>query len=170
MNPSGTPRHALIGIGANLGDRRATIAAALDKLRATSGVRALEHSAFYETDPVGFLEQPAFLNLVAAVETTLTPEELMKILQEIEHVFGRERAIHWGPRTLDLDLLAFEGETRSSPELKLPHPRMFGRAFVTVPLRELLARPQFKKPYWEILRAQLGPVTDDPAVRRLRDD
>lgn len=167
MNPPGTPRHALIGVGANLGQRRTTMEAALEKLRATPGVSAVERSSFYETDPVGFLEQSAFLNLVASAETTLTPEALMKVLLEIERDFGRERTLRWGPRTLDLDLLALEDEIRSGPELELPHPRMFERAFVTVPLRELLERTQ--APCWNHLRAQLGPDNADPAVRRLSD-
>lgn len=167
MSAPGTTRHALIGAGANLGDRRATLEAALKILRTTVGVSAVECSSFYETDPVGYLAQPAFLNLAIEIETKLTPEALMQVLLEIERQFGRERTVRWGPRTLDLDLLAFEGEVRSGPGLELPHPRMFERAFVTVPLRELLERTQ--APCWNHLRAQLGPEIANPAVRRLSD-
>jgi 2-amino-4-hydroxy-6-hydroxymethyldihydropteridine diphosphokinase len=170
MTAPGTPRQALIGAGANLGDRRATLETALEKLRALPGVAAVGRSSFYETDPVGYLDQPAFLNLVTGVETTLTPEALMAALLEIERQFGRVRTVRWGPRTIDLDLLAFEGETRAGPALTLPHPRLLERAFVTVPLRELLAGGRFHSTRWEHLRAQLGPAAADPAVRRLSDD
>ncbi|MBS0633105.1 MAG: 2-amino-4-hydroxy-6-hydroxymethyldihydropteridine diphosphokinase [Verrucomicrobia bacterium] len=166
MTVPGPTRQALIGAGANLGDRRATLEAALAKLRAQPGVVSITRSAFYETAPVGLLEQPAFLNLAAGIETTLTPEGLMTALLGIEQEFGRVRTVRWGPRTLDLDLLAFEGETRAGDFLTLPHPRMLGRAFVTVPLRELLAREPFKSK-WSELRAALGPGGVEQGVRRL---
>ena len=164
------PCQALVGAGANVGDCRATLETALGTLRAIAGVTVVERSSFYETDPVGYLDQPAFLNLVAGVETTLTPEGLMVALLGIEQQFGRVRTVRWGPRTIDLDLLAFEGETRAGPSLTLPHPRMLERAFVTVPLRELLARGRFHSPCWESLRTQLGPAIADATVRRLSDD
>ena len=170
MTAPGTLRQALIGAGANLGDRRTTLENALARLRTIVGVTTVERSSFYETDPVGYLDQPKFLNLAAGVETTLTPEALMAALLAIEQEFGRVRTMRWGPRTLDLDLLAFEGEIRSDPALTLPHPRILERAFVTVPLRELLAGENFRSPRWERLRAQLGPVTTEPTVRRLHDD
>ncbi len=170
MTASGKLRQALIGAGANLGDRRATLETALARLRAQPGVSAVERSSYYETDPVGYLEQPAFLNLAVGIETTLTPEALMTALLTIEQEFGRVRTVRWGPRTIDLDLLAFEGEVRTGPALTLPHPRMLERPFVTVPLRELLAGPRFHFPRWEHLRAQLGPDTADPAFLRLSDE
>lgn len=162
----GPSRQALIGAGANLGDRRATLEAALEKLRAQPGVNSVTRSAFYETEPVGLKEQPAFLNLAAGVETTLTPEALMTALLGIEQEFGRVRMVRWGPRTLDLDLLAFEGETRAGEFLTLPHPRMLGRDFVTVPLRELLAREPFKTK-WPELRTAIGAGGGEQGVRRL---
>lgn len=133
-------RHVLIGAGANLGDRCQTLRGAIAKLREHSGIVAVVVSPVFETDPVGGVDQPAFLNAVIALETTLTPEELLAGLQSIEHEAGRVRTIRWGPRTLDLDLLAFEGETRATPTLQLPHPRMLERSFVTAPLRALLDR------------------------------
>lgn len=166
MTVPGPSRQALIGAGANLGERRATLEAALDQLRARPGVASVTRSAFYETEPVGLKEQPAFLNLAAGIETTLTPEALMTALLEIEQHFGRVRTVRWGPRTLDLDLLAFEGETRAGDFLTLPHPRMLGRDFVTVPLRELLAREPFKA-RWPELRAALGPGGGEQGVRKL---
>jgi 2-amino-4-hydroxy-6-hydroxymethyldihydropteridine diphosphokinase len=149
-------RQAFVGAGANLGDRAATLHGALERLRAWPGVRRLEASSVFETVPVGVTKQPMFLNLVAGIDTTLTPEELMEALRAIEREFGRVRREKWGPRTLDLDLLAYEGEVRATTELQLPHPRMLERGFVTVPLRELLQHPGFKQPAWAALREQLA--------------
>lgn len=150
-----SPRQTLIAAGANLGNRLATLSAAIDVLGHTPGIVHVECSRVYETDPVGYLDQPAFLNVVAGVETTLSPEALLEVLQAIETRFGRERAIRWGPRTLDLDLLAYEGETRQTTRLILPHPRMRERAFVLVPLADVLARPAFRRASWDDLRAAL---------------
>ncbi|QYM78512.1 2-amino-4-hydroxy-6-hydroxymethyldihydropteridine diphosphokinase [Horticoccus luteus] len=159
---------ALIGAGANLGDRAATLAAALERLRAAPGIAVLAASSIYETAPVGPVDQPNFLNLVAGVETTLTPEALLALLLDVEHAFGRVRSERWGPRTLDLDLLAFEGQTRRTADLQLPHPRMLERSFVLVPLAELLARPRFQRPAWDALRASAAACPPDPGVRRFR--
>ncbi|MBI3885136.1 MAG: 2-amino-4-hydroxy-6-hydroxymethyldihydropteridine diphosphokinase [Opitutae bacterium] len=161
---------AFVGLGANLGDRWATLQTALELLRQTPGLPAVESSPVYESDPVGVLDQPLFLNLVAGVETTLAPEALLRRLGEIEHHLGRQRTVRWGPRTLDLDLLLFAGETRASPDLELPHPRMFGRAFVTEPLRELLRRPRFQQPAWAELRARLAALPPGAGLRPWRPD
>lgn len=150
-------RQALIGSGANLGDRLAALTGSVDRLRAAPGIAYVETSSVYVTEPVGLTEQPRFLNQVIGIETTLTPEALLTVLQDIERTFGRERLVRWGPRTLDLDLLAFEGEARSTPTLTLPHPRMFERDFVRVPLAELLGRDRFRGSAWETLRERLGP-------------
>lgn len=149
-------RQAFIGMGANLGDRAVTLRAAVDRLRTTPGIEHVEESPVYETDPVGVTDQPKFLNQVVGVETTLSPEALLHVLQDIEQAFGRVRTVRWGPRTLDLDLLAYEGETRATETLMLPHPRMFERAFVTIPLRDVLGRAQFHRPGWDALRAKIG--------------
>lgn len=145
-------RQALVAAGSNLGDRAATLAKALETLRATPGILVVEPSPLYETDPVGPIDQPRFLNLVAGIETTLTPEALLTVLLEIERQAGRERLVRWGPRTLDLDLLAFEGETRDTPQLRLPHPRMRERAFVLAPLTDVLQQPAFAHTLWDDLR------------------
>jgi 2-amino-4-hydroxy-6-hydroxymethyldihydropteridine diphosphokinase len=149
-------RQALIGAGANLGDRETTLCSAIEQLRANPAIPMLVVSPFYETDPVGVTDQPLFLNLVLGVETSLTPEELLGTLQAQEKSAGRVRDVRWGPRTLDLDLLAFEDETRASPGLQLPHPRMLERAFVTTPLRDVLGLPRFQRPAWSDLRKQLA--------------
>jgi 2-amino-4-hydroxy-6-hydroxymethyldihydropteridine diphosphokinase len=156
-----------VGVGANLGDRAATLRAAVERLRGAKGILHVEPSAVYETEPVGVTDQPQFLNQVLGVETTLSPEELLALLQQIEATFGRERTVRWGPRTLDLDLLAYEGETRTTQELMLPHPRMLEREFVTVPLREVLETEHFHGPAWDVLREKLGPSgLHSAAVRR----
>jgi 2-amino-4-hydroxy-6-hydroxymethyldihydropteridine diphosphokinase len=111
------------------------------------------------------MDQPAFLNAVAGIETTLSPEELLAALQEIEHRFGRTRTVRWGPRTLDLDLLAYEGERRTTDGLTLPHPRMLERAFVTVPLADVLRLARFARPAWESLRAALPAAEAAAEVR-----
>lgn len=152
---SAVVRQAFIGGGANLGDRCATLRAAIERLRKAPGMIALESSSVHETDPVGPMEQPPFLNLAIGVETTLEPEALLTLLLKIEQEFGRVRTTRWGPRMLDFDLLAFEGETRATPALQLPHPHLLGREFVTVPLREVIARPRFQRTCWDTLRRQL---------------
>ena len=98
VGPDAPPRQALIGAGSNLGDRRAMLETAMAALRAHPGIAAVEASSFYETDPVGYTEQPLFLNLAIGVETTLTPEALMAVLVEIEQRHGRVRTVRWGPR------------------------------------------------------------------------
>lgn len=160
-------RQAFVGVGANLGDRWATIRGALGALACAPGIAALETSAVYETAPVGVLDQPQFLNLVVGVETTLTPEALLAVLMDLERAAGRrrEQEVRWGPRTLDLDLLLFEDETRAGPALILPHPRMWERAFVTVPLRELTERVgRFGRPKWAGVHARLATAPTGPGV------
>ena len=132
---------AYISAGSNLGDRAATLRAALRALDETPGVRVAAASPLYETDPVGGVPQPPFLNLAARLEIAapLTPETLLAEMHRIERRFARRRETetHWGPRTLDLDLLLFGDETRATDFLTLPHPRMWKRAFVLIPLREV---------------------------------
>lgn len=160
-----SPRQALIGAGANLGDRLATLSAAIDALRRIPQIVRVACSRVYETDPVGPVDQPAFLNLVAGVETTLSPEALLEAMQAIETRFGRVRTVRWGPRTLDLDLLAYEGESRHTARLMLPHPRMRERAFVLVPLADVLAHPGFQRAAWDDLRASLPRPPPAAGVR-----
>ena len=136
---------AYISAGSNLGDRAATLRAALRALDETPGVRVAAVSPLYETDPVGGVPQPRYLNLAARLEIAaapaplLTPETLLAEMQRIERAHGRRRETetHWGPRTLDLDMLLFGDETRATDFLTLPHPRMWERAFVLVPLRDI---------------------------------
>jgi 2-amino-4-hydroxy-6-hydroxymethyldihydropteridine diphosphokinase len=123
---------AYVGLGANLGDREATIRAAIAGL---AGVVAV--SSLRETDPVGNTDQPRFLNGVVALETDLSAPELLDVLLSVERGLGRERRQRWGPRTIDLDLLLYGDETVDEPGLTVPHPRLHERRFVLEPLAEL---------------------------------
>ena len=129
---------ALIGLGSNLGDRKATLDAAVAALAATPGVAVDAVSSYHETKPVGGPGgQGAFLNAAARLQTNLGPRELLGVLHAIEHAAGRTREIRWGARTLDLDLLIFGCKFLDTPELKLPHTRLGVRRFVLVPLAEI---------------------------------
>jgi 2-amino-4-hydroxy-6-hydroxymethyldihydropteridine diphosphokinase len=129
---------AYVGLGANLGDRRATIDRALELLRAAPGVDVLAVSSLRETDPVGFEDQPRFLNGAVALETTLTARELLDLLLEIERRLGRTRGgPRFGPRTIDLDLLVYGDAELDEPGLTVPHPRLHERRFALEPLAEL---------------------------------
>ena len=123
---------AYVGVGANLGDREATIRAAIDALPGIVGVSELR-----ETDPVGVVDQPAFLNGAVALETELGPRELLDALLAVERDLGRERRERWGPRTIDLDLLLYGDEAIDEPGLTVPHPRLHDRRFALEPLLDL---------------------------------
>ncbi|WP_435923282.1 2-amino-4-hydroxy-6-hydroxymethyldihydropteridine diphosphokinase [Paenibacillus sp. DYY-L-2] len=129
---------AYIALGANLGDREATLMKALAMLDGHPDITVLRCSRLYETDPVGVVDQPNFVNMAAALRTKLDPETLLKAMLDIEQSLGRERMIRWGPRTVDLDLLWMEGRNMDTPLLTLPHPRMMERAFVLVPLQDII--------------------------------
>jgi len=127
---------AYIGLGANLGDARQTIAAAIQILRESSGILAIRQAPLYSSDPVD-AQGPVFINTVIAVDTTLDPLHLLDLLQAIEQQHGRERPYRNAPRTLDLDLLLYGTQTIDTPRLIVPHPRMHQRAFVLRPLQDL---------------------------------
>ncbi len=126
---------AYIGIGSNIGDRCSYLQAAVGALNEFGSLRC---SAVYETDPVGYREQPRFLNMVVELETELAPLPLLDQLMHIERDHGRERSIRFGPRTLDLDILLYDNDYICYRNLQIPHPRMWQRAFVLVPLAELV--------------------------------
>ena len=133
--PGGVKR-AYVGFGANLGDPAATLRAAAAELGRRAGTLAAG-SRIYRSRPIGRTDQPEFLNAVARLETTLTAERLLEELLAVEAEFGRVRDVRWGPRTLDLDLIWYEGERREDARLTLPHPRAHEREFVLRPLAEL---------------------------------
>jgi 2-amino-4-hydroxy-6-hydroxymethyldihydropteridine diphosphokinase len=129
---------AYIGLGANLGDRAATLARALELLGERPEIEIVAVSSFRETDPVGVLDQPRFLNGAAVIETVLPPETLLEALLDVERALGRTReGPRYGPRTVDLDLLLMNGATLDEPGLTLPHPRLHERAFALEPLAEI---------------------------------
>jgi 2-amino-4-hydroxy-6-hydroxymethyldihydropteridine diphosphokinase len=122
---------ALLGLGANLGDRAATLNAAIGALDQRRATRVVRRSVFHETAPIGGpADQPAYLNAAVVVETQLAPEALLAELHTIEASLGRHRAVHWGPRTIDLDLLLYDDRVIDTPTLTVPHPRMSFRRFV----------------------------------------
>jgi len=126
-----------VGLGANLGDREVTLERAVALLDAVDGAEVIEVSTLRETDPVGVVDQPRFLNGVAAVHTTLSARELLDALLEIERTLGRARKERWGPRIVDLDLLVYGNEIVDEPGFRVPHPRLHERRFALDPLAEL---------------------------------
>jgi 2-amino-4-hydroxy-6-hydroxymethyldihydropteridine diphosphokinase len=129
---------ALIALGGNLGDARATLDRAITML-CGNRVRLTARSSDYRTPPWGVLDQPPFVNGCIAVDTTLAPHDLFTRMQSIERMLGRDHDTErrWGPRPIDLDLLAYDDLALDEPNLTLPHPRLFDRAFVLVPLAEI---------------------------------
>jgi 2-amino-4-hydroxy-6-hydroxymethyldihydropteridine diphosphokinase len=134
---AGERRLAYVSLGANLGERAAALRAARAALAALPGTTVRASSRVYETAPQDLVGQPTFLNQVVALETTLSPAELLAAARRIEDEAGRVRDVRFGPRTLDVDILLFQGVESADPELTLPHPRLWQRAFVLVPLAEL---------------------------------
>jgi 2-amino-4-hydroxy-6-hydroxymethyldihydropteridine diphosphokinase len=131
---------AYVGLGSNLGDRRGLIREALRRLDLIAGVTVRKRSRIIETDPVGKVDQPRFLNAVAEVETEIEPRPLLRRLRAVEKSLGRVRHAKWGPRTIDLDLLLWGDRSMATPALTIPHPRMAERRFVLAPLAELCPR------------------------------
>jgi 2-amino-4-hydroxy-6-hydroxymethyldihydropteridine diphosphokinase len=128
---------AYLALGSNLGDRLAHLQTALDTLADDIRVDLVAISSVYETDPVGGPVQDDFLNAVLSIDTEASPHQLLAIAQSLEVQAHRERKEHWGPRTLDVDLLLYGDESVTSPDLEVPHPRMWERAFVLAPLSEI---------------------------------
>lgn len=128
---------AFLGLGSNLGDRAYYLSEAIAALANHPMIQISAVSRIYETEPWGVTEQPSYWNQVIEIETTLEPLTLLHICQEIELRLGRERKVHWGPRTIDIDLLLYDNRVSDSKELMLPHPYLEARAFVLAPLREI---------------------------------
>jgi 2-amino-4-hydroxy-6-hydroxymethyldihydropteridine diphosphokinase len=130
---------ALIALGGNVGDVRATFRKAIANICGMTQAALLARSSDYTTPPWGDVAQAPFINACVEIDTPLDPNALLFALQKIEAKFGRDRAKErrWGPRTLDLDLIAYDDVSMQKPELTLPHPRLFERAFVLVPLTEI---------------------------------
>lgn len=164
-----------IGLGSNLDDRCGNIIAALKALESNSRVKLIHVSSMYQTPPWGVTEQPAFLNAAALVETSLSPHDLLEVCKEIEKALGRTVRRRWGPREIDIDLLFFGDVNASTEKLTLPHPGLFERLFVLVPLCEIVGH---KRVAGRILKSamdqlcQREPITDvrldKEATARLR--
>lgn len=129
---------AFLSIGSNLGNRMGNLKKALSLLSSHQSITVSNVSSVYETDPVGFAKQDDFLNLVCKIETDLSPIALLLYTQTIEQILFRERTIRFGPRTIDVDILTYDVIVMQTNELLLPHPRMRERAFVQIPLHEIL--------------------------------
>jgi 2-amino-4-hydroxy-6-hydroxymethyldihydropteridine diphosphokinase len=133
---------AIVALGGNVGDVRSTFRAAISDICALAQATLLARSSDYTTPPWGEEQQPPFINACIEIETALAPDPLLSVLQEVERKFGRDRSRErrWGPRTLDLDLIAYDDLALKTQALTLPHPRLFERAFVLVPLAEIAPR------------------------------
>ena len=136
---------AYLGLGSNIGDKRAMIARALALLGEVPGIRIAGRSGDYRTPPWGDTDQDWFVNACAAIDTTLAPGQLMAACLDVENRMGRQRIRKWGPRSIDIDVLDYDGRAVDEPGLVLPHPFVLERAFVLMPLAEL-ARPTSTSP------------------------
>ena len=154
-----------VGLGSNLGDREASIRAALEALAELPDTALIRASSLYDTEPMGEIDQPDFLNAVAELDTGLAPRQLMWNLLLIEKRLGRVRTSRWGPRIIDLDLLLAEDQVIDEPDLQLPHPELTRRSFVLVPLVELV--PMLRHPLTgETLLHHLSRLETRPPVKR----
>ncbi|HET9729727.1 MAG TPA: 2-amino-4-hydroxy-6-hydroxymethyldihydropteridine diphosphokinase [Acidimicrobiia bacterium] len=140
---------AFVALGSNLGDRRAHLQRAVVALDTAPGMNIVAVSRVYETDPVGGPEQGPYLNAVIAVETELSPHEVLQLAHALERDAHRERVEHWGPRTLDVDLLLYDDARVDDDDLTIPHPRMWERGFVLAPLRDVAPDLVAAQATWE---------------------
>lgn len=154
---------AYLGLGANLGDAAQQLAKAVDALNHVPMLQVDAVSPYYVTAPVGYLDQPDFINLCVRLSCNLSPEALLGVCLGIESALGRERIFRNAPRVIDIDVLLFEGQERSTEELTVPHPRLFERAFVLVPLQDIMLADSA---YAQDVVAALGSV-DRGGVKRL---
>lgn len=156
---------AYLSLGSNLGDHLALLREAEARLGRTPGVQVLTRSSIYETEPVGFPDQPWFLNWVLQIETTLDPHALLDAVQEVEAALGRTREVRWGPRTIDIDLLLYNGDIVASERLRIPHPELPHRRFVLMSLAEI--DPRLRLPDGQAIADMLRALGDKQIVRRI---
>jgi 2-amino-4-hydroxy-6-hydroxymethyldihydropteridine diphosphokinase len=150
-----------LGLGSNEGNRQENISQALSQLAKTAGIHMACVSSLYETEPFGFKEQSYFLNAVVSITTDLSPEDLLQRCQSIEKNLGRKRHLHWGPRTIDIDILLFDDVVKNTEELILPHPYFAQRRFVLLPLSEIEQGVVFAK---KTASQLLSSCKDDGAI------
>lgn len=154
-----------LSLGSNLGDRLATIKKALRMLESRVDVRSV--SSVYETEPWGLKNQPLFLNLVCSGQTDLTPDALLDFVKGIEQQLGRQPAVRYGPRSIDIDILFYDRRTFRSSKLEIPHPRLADRAFVLYPLADIA--PDLEHPVTgKTVCAMLAELEEQESVRRYR--
>jgi 2-amino-4-hydroxy-6-hydroxymethyldihydropteridine diphosphokinase len=130
-----------LSLGTNIGNRELNLKQAVQMLREKEGVFVQRISSIYETAPVGYVDQPSFFNIAVYIQSTKTVFEILELCQSIENELGRVREIRWGPRIIDLDILLFNNDNIKVENLIVPHPRMYERAFVLVPLLEIAQKP-----------------------------
>nr|UWI51489.1 2-amino-4-hydroxy-6-hydroxymethyldihydropteridine diphosphokinase [Clostridioides difficile] len=149
---------AYLGIGTNMGNRFDNLSKACELLRNSDSIYEVKESKLYETKPWGYTEQADFLNMCVEIETEFEPYELLEYCQKIEKELHRERIVHWGPRTIDVDILFFNDVVLTDEKLLIPHPRIQDRAFVLIPLmdlnEELLINKKSIKEYLNLLSAK----------------
>lgn len=157
-----------IGIGGNLGDARDVCLRAIEALRQCREIDVEAVSSLYRSKPVGPVEQDWFINGVVQCRSRLEPEPLLGVLMGIEAQFGRKREVRWGPRTLDLDLLAFGDRVTELPNLRIPHPRLHERLFVLVPLAEIAPRwvhPELRMTAQDLLKRLAAAAAGQEVLR-----
>ena len=158
-------KQVYIALGSNLKQPVGQLQQALARLAAHPAICLLAQSSFYQTVPVGYADQPDFVNAVAFLATELPPPELLAVLQEVETVAGRVRSFRNAPRTLDLDIIDYQGEIWNHPDLQLPHPRAAERGVVMVPLAEI--SPQLRLPGQSQTAAELAAALPVSGIQRL---
>ncbi|MET8945310.1 2-amino-4-hydroxy-6-hydroxymethyldihydropteridine diphosphokinase [Streptomyces sp. NPDC004542] len=160
------PKRAVLSLGSNLGNRLEILQGAVDALEDTPGVRVKAVSPVYETEPWGVEpdSQPSYFNAVVVLKTTLPPSSLLERAHAVEEAFNRVREEHWGPRTLDVDIVAYADVTSDDPHLTLPHPRAHERAFVLAPWHDV--DPGARLPGRGAVADLLGTVTRDGVAAR----
>ena len=154
-----------VGLGSNLGDRVANLEAAIARLTRQPGVRLLRRSGVYETEPIGVLDQPWFANAVVEIASEPGPRELLGVLKRIERDLGRRPSRRWGERLIDLDLLLHGDERVAEPDLMVPHPELWRRLFVLVPLAELA--PALRGPDGRSIDDLIASLAEAQAIRPL---
>jgi 2-amino-4-hydroxy-6-hydroxymethyldihydropteridine diphosphokinase len=155
---------AFIALGSNIGNRYDHITSAIKRLVSHSNINLVNYSSIYETDPVGYEDQDLLLNMVMEIQTSLSAMDLLDLCLKIESQLGRKREKRWGPRTIDLDILTYNQENIESEKLIVPHPRMLERAFVIIPLLEIIQKhPSFKLN--KLLESSLEELPDKEGVR-----
>ena len=152
-----------LGLGSNLDDPKANLCEVVEKLSARPDVRVIRLSSLYLTTPIGFADQPDFLNAVAVIETDLSPADMHAYARDVEDQMGRTRNFLWGPRVIDVDLLLWDSEEICTPDLTIPHPRMLERAFVLQPLSEVA--PDLVLPDGRRVQDVLDQLGDQGVVR-----